>query len=233
MNAQTKFTRKIIEIDEEKCNGCGQCVPNCREGALRIIGGKARLVGERYCDGLGACLGHCPQDAIRIIERPAEAFDEEAVEQRRPHACPSARAFSVTRKPERPRPSQERSAPSELGNWPLQLALVPVNAPYFQDACVLIAADCAGFSCPDFHSRLLAGKILINTCPKLDDSAFSIQKLAQIFRENRLKSVTVVHMEVPCCFGLKMIVEEAMAEAGKEFPVNDVTVTIEGKIKEQ
>jgi Pyruvate/2-oxoacid:ferredoxin oxidoreductase delta subunit len=244
------LTRKIIQIDEEKCNGCGACIPNCREGALAIINGKAKLVSEKYCDGLGACLGHCPQDAIRIVERPAEAFDESAVEVHlkaaapavaahgHAHAgCPSARAISMTERLKEKNTEGRTGAGagpavSRLGNWPLELSLVPVNAPYLNGADLLIAADCVGFSLPDFHERLLRGKVLIIACPKLDDTSLYKEKLAQMFKVNDLKSVTVAHMEVPCCFGLKMLVEDALEASGKDIPLHETVVSIEGSMKE-
>ncbi|MGE5279610.1 MAG: ATP-binding protein [Deltaproteobacteria bacterium] len=237
--------RKIVEIDEAKCNGCGQCIPNCREGALRIVDGKARLVGDVYCDGLGACLGHCPQDAIRIVEREAEAFDEAATgahlkQMQAAHpappghgqgGCPSARALSVTKKLRSAAQAGPRAARhSELMNWPVQLMLVPPAAPYLKGAHLLIAADCVGFAMPDFHG-LLEGKILIIACPKLDDARIYTDKLAHIFAVNGVASVTVAHMEVPCCFGLKMIVEDAIAKSGKDVPLKDVTIAIEGAVK--
>jgi len=246
MEPRTQGARKIIEIDEKRCNGCGLCVPNCREGALQIVNGKAKLTADRYCDGLGACLGHCPQDAIRIVERPADAFDEEAVAERQRElktgapapwgGCPSARAIDMTerlrcRADRPPQGADERDTPSELMNWPVQLSLVPVDAPYFKGANLLIAADCAGFSLPDFHEKLLAGKVLVIACPKLDSAQGYAEKLGQIFRQNDITSLTVTHMEVPCCFGLKMIIETALESAGKKIPVNEIVVTIEGKTK--
>ena len=194
--------RKIIKIDEEKCNGCGLCIPHCAEGAIRIIDGKARLVSDIFCDGLGACLGHCPQGAIRIIERKADAFDEAKAHAHRrvSTGCPSSQALAFA------------AAPSEshLANWPLQLSLVPVNAPYLEGADVLLAADCVAFCLPDFHERLLRGKILIIACPKLDDTQIYAEKLTQMVTVHKIKSLTIAHMEVPCCFGLKMLIEEAL-----------------------
>jgi len=253
MRPTIRAARKIIEIDEDKCNGCGLCIPNCREGALQIVGGKARLVSDRYCDGLGACLGVCPQGAIRIVERPAEAFDEKAAAgQKKMHpsgdgaaagrcpltgGCPSARVLDLTGRLQARRAStgagrKTESAVSELRNWPVQLALVPVDAPYLQDADVLLAADCAGFSCPDFHQDLLSGKVLLVACPKLDQADLYADKLARMFQQNRIRSLTIARMEVPCCGGLNVIVEEALARAGKEIPVEKIIVTIEGAIKE-
>jgi len=239
-----KVKRKIVEIDEARCNGCGQCIPHCREGALQIVDGKARLVSEVYCDGLGACLGRCPQDAIRIVEREAGTFDGAATEEHlkkdtasahgRDHGhvgCPSARALSLTKRLNAPQAEGLRSAQSsELMNWPIQLSLVPATAPYLKGARLLIAADCVGFALPDFH-RLLEGKVLIIACPKLDDAEIYAQKLEQIFTVNDIASVTVAHMEVSCCFGLKMLVEEAIAKSGKDIPLEDVTIAIEGAVK--
>lgn len=254
MKPTTKTARKIIEIDEDKCNGCGLCIPNCREGALHIVGGKAKLVSDRYCDGLGACLGVCPQGAIRIVERSAEAFDEKAAAgQKEMHpsgdgaaagrcpltgGCPSARAIDLTRRFEEKRASagagkKTESAVSALRNWPVQLALVPVDAPYLQDADVLLAADCAGFSHPDFHQVLLSGKVLLVACPKLDWADLYVDKLTQMFQQNRIRSLTIARMEVPCCGGLNMIVEEALARAGREIPVEKIIVTIEGATKKR
>ena len=254
MKPAIRAARKIIEIDEDKCNGCGLCIPNCREGALRIVGGKANLVSDRHCDGLGACLGVCPQGAIRIVERPAEAFDERAAAgQKEIHSsgdgvaaghcpltggCPSARAIDLTRRLQEKRAcagagKKTESVVSELRNWPVQLALVPADAPYLQDADVLLAADCAGFSYPVFHQDLLSGKVLLVACPKLDQADLYAAKLARMFQQNRIRSLTIARMEVPCCGGLSMIVEEALARAGKEIPVEEIIVTIEGAIKEK
>lgn len=251
-------TRKIVKIDEERCNGCGLCIPNCAEGALQIVDGKAKLISERFCDGLGACLGHCPQDAVSVIEREAEEFDEKAVEaylhkkggsrpepkshtefgsssQREPQpapfsGCPSSRAmqFKISQPGSAPDPS--RSSASMLSHWPVQLKLVPVNAPYFQDADLLIAADCVPFAYPDFHRDFLKGKVVVVGCPKLDDIAFYIEKLTAIFKTNSISSITVSHMEVPCCFGLVRAVEEALKASGKEVPVKKVKIGIRGDI---
>ncbi|MDD5019109.1 MAG: 4Fe-4S binding protein [Candidatus Omnitrophica bacterium] len=252
MKPAIQAARKIIEIDEDKCNGCGLCIPNCREGALRIVDGKAKLVSDRYCDGLGACLGVCPQGAIRMVERPAEAFDEKAAagqKEMQPSGdgaaagrcpstggCPSARALGLTRRLQEKRAcagagKKTENAVSEMMNWPVQLALVPVDAPYLQDADVLLAADCVGFSYPDLHQGLLSGKVLLVACPKLDRADLYADKLARMFRQNRIRSLTIARMEVPCCGGLNMIVEEALARAGQQIPVETVIVTIEGTVK--
>jgi NAD-dependent dihydropyrimidine dehydrogenase PreA subunit len=243
-----RITRKIVRIDEEKCDGCGQCVPNCAEGALKIINGKARLVGENLCDGLGACLGHCPQDAIIIEERPAALFDEHAVEVhlRRQHpappplpvahhshadGCPGSR-MQMLQPPKPPRPTASGDRPSRLGQWPVQLALVPVAGPIWQDADVLIAADCIPFAYPDFHEKMLAGKTLAIACPKLDDIEPYIQKLTAIFANNTLRSITIAHMEVPCCGGIVHAVHIALNQSGRhDIPVQDITVGIDGTIR--
>ncbi len=248
-------SRKIVKIDEEKCNGCGLCIPNCAEGALRILDGKARLISERFCDGLGACLGKCPQDAISVVEREAEDFDEEAVEAhihseqgikpqpqpepQRPHpdhvfgGCPSSRAIYF--KVPEPRTEAGPSEPqvSMLSQWPVQLKLVPVNAPYFKDADLLIVADCVPFAYPDFHTDFLKGKAVVVGCPKLDDVQHYIDKLGQIFKTNSIRTVTVPYMEVPCCYGLVMATEEAMKSSGKEIPFKKVKIGIRGDIKPQ
>ena len=227
-------TRKIVKIDEEKCNGCALCIPNCAEGALQIIDGKARLVSDKFCDGLGACLGHCPQDAITVTEREAEDFDEKAVEaflhkkheakpepQPKPQpqpvsfmGCPSSRAMQFQIPKPRTETTQTRSSVSPLSQWPVQLKLVPLNAPYFQDADLLVAADCVPFAYPDFHQDFLKGKAVVVGCPKLDDIQSYKEKLTEIFRTNSIKSVTVPYMEVPCCFGLVEATEDAIAASG-------------------
>ena len=245
-------TRKIVKIDEEKCNGCALCILNCAEGALQIIDGKARLASDKFCDGLGACLGHCPQDAITVSEREAEDFDEKAVEihlhkrndaktQPRPQpkpgsapvftGCPSSRSmqFQVSKPPVDS--GDSRSSVSQLSQWPVQLKLAPINAPYFQDADLLVAADCVPFAYPDFHQDFLKGKAVVVGCPKLDDIQSYREKLTEIFRTNSIKSVTVPYMEVPCCFGLVKATEDAIAGSGKKIPLKKVKVGIRGKIK--
>jgi Pyruvate/2-oxoacid:ferredoxin oxidoreductase delta subunit len=236
--------RKIVQIDEERCNGCGQCATACAEGAIAIIDGKARLVSETYCDGLGACLGECPQDAIAIGEREAAAFDAEAVEEHlaHPHA-PAARPEpllcgcpgTATRAFERAAGLDaclSEAVPSQLGNWPVQLRLVPPTAPYLRGAKLLIAADCAPFAFADFHRRFLADRVLLIGCPKLDDVACYRQKLAQILQDSDIQSIDVVHMEVPCCFGLVQLVAQAVAESGKAVPVSVTKIGIHGEVFE-
>ncbi len=249
----TRVVRQIVKIDEEKCDGCGLCIPACKEGALQIVHGKAKLVSEVYCDGLGACLGHCPQGAISIVEEEAEEFDEKAVEDHlkaneeapegkvpepahpfpHEHGCPGARIMSFTAKKKSgpcPAGTDESEPGSALSQWPVQLTLVPVAAPYLQGADLLIAADCVPFAYANFHNRLLEGKALLIACPKLDETAPYVQKLAKIFSECRPKSITVAHMEVPCCFGLGNLVQEAIRLSGKKLPVRDVTISIQGEI---
>jgi Pyruvate/2-oxoacid:ferredoxin oxidoreductase delta subunit len=240
-------TRKIVRIDEEKCNGCGLCIPNCAEGAIQVVDGKAKLVSDKFCDGLGACLGHCPEDAITIIERQAEGFDEKAVEvhlhnrrevqpkpQPKPQpeftGCPSSRVLQF----QVPKPIEKANAtPSEsaLSQWPIQLKLVPVNAPYFEDADLLIAADCVPFAYANFHQDFLRGKALVVGCPKLDDIHLYKEKLTAIFKANSIKSVTVPFMEVPCCFGLVKATEDAIEASGKNIPLKKVKIGIRGEIK--
>ncbi len=255
--------RKIVKIDEEKCNGCGLCVPSCAEGAIQIIDGKARLVADNLCDGLGACLGDCPQDAITIEERNADAFDEAAVEEHLQQSvqavplkhqpapalhgggcpsaqvrsfappaggCPSARLASFDRPPAADRPAAG-PAPSRLAQWPVQLHLVPPTAPFLRGADVLLAADCAPFAYADFHEELLKGKALLIACPKLDDTAPYLDKLTAMIRESQVRSLTVVHMEVPCCSGLLHLARRAIAESGREIPLETVCIGIRGERK--
>jgi len=242
--------RKIVRIDEEKCDGCGLCIPSCREGAIRLIDGKARLVKEAYCDGLGDCLGECPRGAITIEEREADPFDPEAVAQHlaveadpasAPAASPAAAfdgcpgaAVRTLRTEGVPRPADApagRASPSALANWPVQLMLAPVEAPYFEGARLLIAADCTAFAFADFHAGLLAGKMLLVGCPKLDAADIYTEKLADIFTRNDIRDIEVVHMEVPCCHALKRLVQEALSASGKEIPLKITCVGVRGEIK--
>jgi ferredoxin len=234
--------RKIVRIDEEKCNGCGECATACAEGAIEIIGGKARLASEDYCDGLGACLGECPQGAITIEEREAPPFDEAAArkhlhapEAEKPilSGCPGSAARELRPRTAAPAGASQSSTPSELTHWPVQLKLVAPNAPYFKEAHLLLAADCVPFAMADFHPRFLRGKTVVVGCPKLDNSSFYVEKLAEIIKHSSLKSLTVVHMEVPCCFGLSHIAEEAMSAAGRKVPLRDVTIGIQGEVKSE
>lgn len=230
--------RKIVHIDEDKCNGCGECVPSCAEGAIQVIHGKARLLADNLCDGLGACLGTCPQDAILIEERPAEAFDEQAVEAHKqqeaekaplPCGCPGTMARILETPGEAPAAAPAGGTrPSRLGNFPVQLTLVPPTGPMWQGADVLIAADCVAFAAPDFHEGLLAGKTLAVACPKLDDTGPYVEKLTGIFANNDIQSITVARMDVPCCMGLVHVVQTALAASGKEIPFHDVVVNVDG-----
>ena len=262
--------RKIITINEHKCNGCALCIPNCPEGAIQIIDQKARLISDLFCDGLGACIGYCPQGAITIEEREAVAYDEKKVManiikqgpnvikahlkhlqehgesaylkqatdflkenkinvvlEQAADGCPGSRAIDLRKS--RTDKSVSAYLDSELSQWPVQLRLVPAHAPYFQDADLLIAADCVPFAYANFHQDLLKGKILLVGCPKLDDLALYKEKLEQIFRNNNIKSVTYAHMEVPCCFGLLPIIKEAISSMGKKIPFKDITITIKGE----
>jgi len=223
--------RRMIQIDQQKCNGCGLCVTACHEGAIAMIGGKAYLARENFCDGFGDCLPGCPTGAITFVEREAPAYDEAAVlrakaEKAGAHmGCPGTRLQGRT--PEAP---TEGHCPSQLRQWPVQIKLVPVTAPWFRDSDVLVAADCTAYAYGDFHRDFLRGKILLVGCPKLDAVDYS-EKLTQIFGANSIRSVTVLRMEVPCCGGLERAVKTAVANSGKNIPVQVVTVTTDGKIK--
>jgi len=242
----TVVMRKIVRIDEDKCDGCGLCVPSCAEGAIRIIDGKARLLGENLCDGLGACLGECPQDAISIEERPAEGFDKEAVRRRHRQqdqqevakpaaACPGTMLRQPSRQGEAaPQAIDSSVRPSRLGQWPVQLALLPPAGDIWADADVLIAADCVPVVMPDFHGRLLTGKALAIACPKLDDIEPYIDKLTSIFANNNVRSVTVAHMEVPYCGGIVYAVRTALEQSERtDLSLRDITDGIDGAIQRQ
>lgn len=237
--------RKIVKIDEEKCNGCGLCVDACHEGALQMVDGKAKLVSESYCDGLGACLPECPAGAITIEEREADAFDEEAVKKhmeaqktRPPQTlacgCPGAQARAIERKEEvlPAAPGQAVRQTSQLRQWPCQIKLVPVNAPYFDDAHLLVAADCTAYAYADIHNDYMRNKITVIGCPKLDDIDYT-EKLTGILKSHDIKSVTVLRMEVPCCGGIVNAVKHALINSGKMIPWSIVTVTTGGKIAEE
>ena len=277
--------RKIIKIDEQKCNGCGLCIPNCPEGALQVIDGKARLVSDLFCYGLGACIGHCPEGAITIEEREAREYNERKVMENiikqgknviRAHlehlkghhqhqylkeaigflkekkievpleeehapgehkhtsassACPGLKVMDFGKREEKSKKGKLALGVSELRQWPVQIMLVPASAPYLNNADLLIAADCVPFAYADFHQDLLAGKVLLVGCPKLDDVEFYKEKLAQIFKENKIKSITCAHMEVPCCFGLMHIIKEAKKQSGKDIPLKEITIGIKGEVK--
>ncbi len=228
--------RKIVRIDEDKCDGCGLCLPACEEGALRIMDGKARLVSEAYCDGLGNCLAECPRGAITIEERKAAAFDLEAVErhlrQTAHHAsCPGPDTSSVGGPGESEEPPAQGSKASELSNWPVQLRLAPITAPYFAGASLVIAADCVPFCFADFHRIFLSGRTLLVACPKLDDAEHYRRKLPQILAQNDIRSLDVVRVDVPCCFGLVQIVADAMARLEAPIPTTVTTIGINGDIR--
>ncbi len=234
-----KTLRKIIKIDEEKCTGCGECVIACAEGAIQIVDGKARLVSETYCDGLGACLGECPEGAISIEEREAEEFDEEATEayikqleeeKSLPQTCPGAAAMQIERQATPTAAVPSEATPSELTNWPVQLMLVSPNAPYFQDSDLLLVADCVPFALADLHTKFLRGRPLVIGCPKLDDASYYVEKMTEILKQSSVNSLTVVQMEVPCCSGLNYIASKAVATSGKDIPVNDVTISVQGEV---
>jgi Pyruvate/2-oxoacid:ferredoxin oxidoreductase delta subunit len=246
--------RKVIQIDETKCDGCGECVTSCAEGAIAIVEGKARLVSEVYCDGLGACLGHCPQGAISIEEREAAAFDEvevrghltrlgeaKAAPKAAPamapsggHQCPGSMMRTLGSRPAPAAGMGDSGAapiPSELSNWPVQLALVPPFAPYLQGAELLLAADCVPFAYADFHRTFLRGaRPVLIACPKLDNVGPYVEKLAQIFQAAKPKSLTIVRMEVPCCGGLARAAAQAQALAGSRVPIREVIVGIRGEL---
>ncbi len=230
--------RKIIEIDENKCNGCGLCVTSCAEGAIAIINGKAKLISDKYCDGLGACLKECPEGALKIVEREAEPFDESAVHEHLhslkkelPCGCPGSSVRNLE-----PCPVPDSSLDndfvlkSELTNWPVQLTLVPPTAPFLRDKEVVLAADCVPFAYPNFHKDFLKGRTVLVACPKLDDFKAHVEKLALILKMANIKRLTIVHMEVPCCFGLNHMVNQAMDLSGKKIEVNEVTIGVRGNI---
>lgn len=246
-----KVTRKIIQIDEEKCNGCGNCVIACAEGAIEIVDGVAKVIADKYCDGLGACIGDCPEDALKIIEREADEFDEAAVEEllkqqaagkaktAEPIACgcPSTamKTFPTAGAAEPCGCDNHASVktsggPSSLGHWPVQIRLVPPGAPFLKDADLLIAADCVPVAYPNFHADFLKGRAVMIGCPKFDDAEEYIEKLAVVFSESQIKSITSVIMEVPCCSAMPMIVKKALAKSGIDIPFEEVVVSARGGI---
>jgi Pyruvate/2-oxoacid:ferredoxin oxidoreductase delta subunit len=242
--------RNVVKIDADKCTGCGLCATACAEGAIKIVDGKAQLVSDSYCDGLGACLGHCPEGAITIEQREAAAFDEQAVAR---HLAPSLKhpwpqsggsraaatapmfvcpglAAHELKKAESAAADAAGDVSSQLSHWPVQLRLVSPTAPYFAGADLLLVADCVPLAMGDFHQRFLKGRRVVVGCPKLDDAGFYIEKLAQILSANNLHSLTVVHMEVPCCSGLTRIAREALARSGRTIDFQDVTVSLQGDV---
>ena len=210
----SRKVRQIISIDETKCNGCGLCISACVESALQLVDGKARLVSDVYCDGLGNCLGECPQGAITIIERAAEQFDEIAVEHRL-QAEASAGTIATT---------------SQLENWPVQLALVPAMADYFDNASLLLCADCVPCAVPDFHQRFITGNVLVIGCPKLDDKEYYLEKLTAILSAHDIRSLHVVYMEVPCCTGLVRLAQAAIAASHSQVPLRLTQIAVDGSV---
>lgn len=231
--------RKIIHIDEDVCNGCGLCVDACHEGAIGLINGKAKLLRDDYCDGLGDCLPACPTGAITFVEREAAAYDEQAVQENRrqnaqpaaPHGCPG-HAVKRFQRSSSPLSGSSQEEESQLAQWPCQIKLAPVKAPYFQGAKLLIAADCSAFAYASFHQRFMRGKVTLVGCPKLDSVDYS-EKLTEILRENEIQSVTVLRMEVPCCGGLEQAVIRALQNSGKFLPWHVVTLSTDGRIVEE
>ena len=234
--------RKIIHIDEEKCNGCGACAAACHEGAIAMIDGKARLMRDDHCDGLGDCLPACPTGAITFVEREAAAYDEQAVARSRqakaaaapqPCGCPGTRARSLSHQAACPAPTAAAAnAQSQLAQWPVQIRLVPVQAPFFDGAELLIAADCTAYAYAGFHEQFMRGRVTLIGCPKLDAVDYS-EKLTQILQSNNIRSVTVARMEVPCCGGLENAVRSALRSSGKRLPLQVVTVQVNGSLLPQ
>lgn len=225
--------RKIIKINEEKCNGCGACARTCHEGAIEMINGKAKLTRENYCDGLGDCLPACPRNAISFEEREAPAYDEAAVlaskqkktSQKLPCGCPGTQSKAITRE----KISSSASVTSQLTQWPIQIKLVPVNAPYFNNANLLVAADCTAYAYGNFHNEFIRNHITLIGCPKLDEGNYA-EKLTQIIANNNIKSITVTRMEVPCCGGIENAVKYALQASNKFIPLRVVTISINGTI---
>lgn len=235
------MVRKIIQIDEEKCNGCGLCAEACHEGAIGMVDGKAKLLRDDYCDGLGDCLPACPAGAITFVEREAAAYDKEAVRQNMrkkeqkkaetlPCGCPGSQSRQIAREAVSETTCRTPSA-SQLRQWPVQIKLAPVNAPYFDGAHLLIAADCTAYAYGSFHQDFIRGKVTLIGCPKLDSTDYS-EKLAEIIRYNDIKSLTVVRMEVPCCGGIEHAAVSALKESGKFIPWQVVTISTDGSILE-
>ncbi len=242
--------REIIKIDEDLCNGCGECVPSCAEGSLQIVNGKAKMIADKYCDGLGACLGHCPQGALSVIVREADPFDEEAVEEllatqkaeqkgagimpMTGHApsggCPSKGLMNL--RPAAKPIANATGSPvlSTLSHWPVQLCLVPSNAPFLKNADLLLTADCVAVSLPDYHARYVPGKVVLMGCPKFDDAPMYVERLAAILRENEINSITILQMEVPCCSAMSTILEQAKLKAGVEVAIELIIVSRAGQI---
>jgi NAD-dependent dihydropyrimidine dehydrogenase PreA subunit len=242
-----KVKRKIIEIDEERCDGCGLCVPSCAEGSLAVIDGKARVIADNLCDGLGACLGECPQDALHIVEREAEEFDEVAVEKHLAQQGPSADPHGPVRAGGCPsagvqmfvpdaacetanRPSPVSGGDSALSHWPVQIRLVPPAAPFLKGADLLVLADCAAVAHAGVQKDFIQGRVVMMGCPKFDDAQSYIEKFTEIFQTAGIRSITTVYMEVPCCAGLPFIVKKALADSGATIPVKEVVIGTRGNV---
>ncbi len=228
--------RRIIEIDENKCNGCGACAAACHEGAIAMVNGKAKLMRDDYCDGLGDCLPACPTGAIAFVEREAAAYDEAAVlaakarkEQTLPCGCPGSAAKAIQRQEA---PADDAPQPSQLRQWPVQIKLAPVNAPWLAGADLLVAADCTAYAYGSFHSDFIKGRVTLVGCPKLDAVDYAV-KLTEILRCNDIRSVTVVRMEVPCCGGIEMAVKKALENSGKSIPWHVAVISTDGRILDQ
>ena len=222
------MVRKIIQIDKEKCNGCGLCVNACHEGAIEMVDGKAKLTREDYCDGLGDCLPACPMNAISFIEKEAPAYNEQAVisnKNKLPCGCPGTKSKAFKRE----NVAQSGFISSRLPQWPCQIKLVPVNAPYFDNANLLIAADCTAYAYGNFHNDFIKNRITLIGCPKLDEGDYA-EKLTEILKNNNIKSVNVVRMEVPCCSGLENAVKKALLNSGKFIPWQITVISTDGKI---
>lgn len=246
-----KVLRKIIEIDDELCDGCGQCVPSCAEGAIEIVDGKARIVADKLCDGLGACMGECPTGALKIVERETDEFDEEAVEKYlaekekqepkeeavMPCGCPStniqtfvpAESCQTANIPSAIGPEGE----SALSHWPVQIRLIPAKAPFLKEADLMVLADCVAVAFPTLHRDLMKGKVVMMGCPKFDDVQEYIEKFTEIFQIAGIKSITTVVMEVPCCSGLPGIVKKGLEASGQKIPMDEVVISTRGKVLEQ
>lgn len=237
--------RQIIRIDQEKCDGCGMCVPSCAEGAIQIVDGKAVLLADKFCDGLGACLGECPRGALTIEEREAGEFEGPGpAAAAAPHEAQAPSTFQAQSEPEVftcpgsrmrqfERPEAVPAGASALAHWPVKLKLVAPKSPFLKGAHLLVAADCAPFAAGDFHARFLQGKAVVCGCPKFEDEAASVAKLTAILAENEVREITIVNMEVPCCFGLVQVVRRALEAAGRTPPVTICTLAASGELLQQ
>lgn len=256
-----KYMRKMIKIDEEKCTGCGLCVPGCSEGALKVVDGKAKLVSETYCDGLGDCIGECPEDALTIVEVAAEDFNPDAVKEhlsamgrkipkhmpdpvalrlgndqpggKLACGCPSTKLRELTPCAAANTPKDTAPVNSNLSHWPIQLRLVPANAPFLRGAHLLITADCVAGALPNFHSHYLPGKKMLMGCPKFDDTDLYVERLTEIFSTCEIKSVTLLEMEVPCCSNMTKIVARAVEQSGQKVPVEKVVISLDGRVADR